>query len=95
MVKHIQVKQFLSFVDEVTSWAKNRADITLNETLVKKFTQSALDNAVKADFKKKGGRITHPAFEGIEALIEEIQPSDLFKKSDSLSLSSRYSKETS
>ncbi len=36
MVKHIQVKQFLSFVDEVTSWAKNRADITLNETLVKK-----------------------------------------------------------
>ena len=33
---------------------KNRADITLNETLVKKFTQSALDSAVKADFKKKG-----------------------------------------
>lgn len=25
-------------------------------------------------------RITHPAFEEIEALIEEIQPSDLFKK---------------
>ena len=55
-------KTILSFVDEVTSWAKNRADITLNETLVKKFTQSALDNAVKADFKKKGLRITHPAF---------------------------------
>lgn len=73
-------KTILSFVDEVTSWAKNRADITLNETLVKKFTQSALDNAVKADFKKKGGRITHPAFEEIEALIEQIQPSDLFKK---------------
>ena len=73
-------KTILSFVDEVTSWAKNRADITLNETLVKKFTQSALDNAVKADFKKKGVRITHPAFEEIEALIEEIQPSDLFKK---------------
>ena len=61
-------------MDEVTSWAKNSADITLNETLVKKFTQSALDNAVKADFKKKGVRITHPAFEEIEALIEEIQP---------------------
>lgn len=74
-------KTILSLVDEVTSWAKNRADITLNETLVKKFTQSALDNAVKADFKKKGVRITHPAFEEIEALIEEIQPSDLFKKS--------------
>ena len=29
-------KTILSFVDEVTSWAKNRADITLNETLVKK-----------------------------------------------------------
>ena len=54
MVEHIQVKTILSFVDEVTSWAKNRADITLNETLVKKFTQSALDSAVKADFKKRG-----------------------------------------
>ena len=53
---------------------------TLNETLVKKFTQSALDNAVKADFKKKGVRITHSVFEEIEALIEQIQPSDLFKK---------------
>ncbi len=73
-------KTILSLVDEVTSWAKNRADLTLNETLVKKFTQSALDNAVKADFKKKGVRVTHPAFEEIEALIEEIQPSDLFKK---------------
>ena len=36
MVDHIQVKRILSFVDEVTSWAKNRADITLNETLVQK-----------------------------------------------------------
>lgn len=79
-------KTILSFVDEVTSWAKNRADITLNETLVKKFTQSALDSAVNAPFKKKGVRITHPAFEEIEALIEEIQPSDLFKKSFSITI---------
>ena len=74
---------------------KNRADITLNETLVKKFTQSALDNAVNAPFKKKGVRITHPTFEEIEALIEQLQPSNLFKKNHSLPLSSRYSKETS
>lgn len=39
-----------------------------------------MDNAVNAAFKKKGVRITHPTFEEIEALIEQLQPSNLFKK---------------
>ena len=55
MVDHIQVKRFYLLSMKSPHGQKNRADITLNETLVKKFTQSALDNAIKAEILRKKG----------------------------------------
>ena len=63
-------------LQNVTTWAENAADFSLNTVLADYFTQSALNQ-----FAGKGAEpLHHDAFEQIDRIIAQIQPSDLLQK---------------